>query len=121
VVHEECLAARPPGLGTSLTTLHRGHQDELRELIGLPGDALTMALIPIGWPTRGRWAQPRRRPVEEIVHRDRWDATRTRDTDAAGARRLGRSGGRARSVVRSGANGRILPGAADGSPRPTHR
>lgn len=84
-VQNLCLAARAHGLGTSLTTLYRGHEDELRELLGLPDDALTMALVPIGWPTRGRWAQPRRRPVEEVVHWDRWGATRTRDTDAAGA------------------------------------
>ncbi|RTL69747.1 MAG: nitroreductase [Pseudonocardiaceae bacterium] len=84
-VQNLCLAARAHGLGTSLTTLYRGHEDELRELLGLPDDALTMALVPVGWPTRGRWAQPRRRPVEEVVHWDRWGSTRTRDTDAAGA------------------------------------
>ncbi|GEL23862.1 oxidoreductase [Pseudonocardia sulfidoxydans NBRC 16205] len=84
-VQNLCLAARAHGLGTSLTTLYRGHEDELRELLGLPDDALTMALIPIGRPARGRWAQPRRRPVEEVVHWDRWGATRTRDTGAADA------------------------------------
>jgi nitroreductase len=84
-VQNLCLAARAHGLGTSLTTLYRGHEDELRELLGLPGDALTMALIPIGWPTRGRWAQPRRRPVEEVVHWNRWGDTRPRDGGGTGA------------------------------------
>ncbi|AEA26286.1 nitroreductase family protein [Pseudonocardia benzenivorans] len=78
-VQNLCLAARAHGLGTSLTTLYRGHEDELRELLGLPDDALTMALVPIGRPVRGRWAQPRRRPVEEVVHWDRWGATRPRE------------------------------------------
>jgi nitroreductase len=50
----------------------------LRELLGLPPDALTMALIPMGYPAKGRWAQPRRRPVEEVVHWDRWGAKRSR-------------------------------------------
>lgn len=74
------LAARAHGIGTTLTTLYAGHEDELRELLGLPADALTMALIPMGYPARGRWSQPRRRPVDEVVHWDRWGATRPRPT-----------------------------------------
>jgi nitroreductase len=77
-VQQLCLAARAYGIGTSLTTLHGGHEEELRELLGLPDDALTMALIPMGYPASGRWAQPRRRPVDEVVHWNRWGATRTR-------------------------------------------
>ena len=77
-VQQLCLAARAYGIGTSLTTLYRGHEDELRELLGLPPDALTMALIPMGYPAKGRWAEPRRRPVEEVVHWNRWGAARGR-------------------------------------------
>jgi nitroreductase len=77
-VQQLCLAARAYGVGTSLTTLYGGHEDELRALLGLPDDALTMALIPMGYPARGRWAEPKRRPVEEVVHWNRWGATRDR-------------------------------------------
>ena len=77
-VQQLCLAARAYGIGTSLTTLYGGHEDELRELLGLPADALTMALIPMGYPARGRWAEPKRLPVEEVVHWNRWGATRDR-------------------------------------------
>jgi nitroreductase len=77
-VQQLCLAARAYGIGTSLTTLYGGHEDELRELLGLPADALTMALIPLGYPARGRWAEPRRRPVDEVVHWNRWGATHDR-------------------------------------------
>jgi nitroreductase len=77
-IQQLCLAARAYGIGTSLTTLYGGHEDELRELLRLPADALTMALIPMGYPSRGRWAEPKRRPVEEVVHWDRWGATRDR-------------------------------------------
>ena len=77
-VQQLCLAARAYGIGTSLTTLYGGHEEELRELLGLPSDALTMALIPLGYPARGRWAQPRRLPVEDVVHWDHWGATRSR-------------------------------------------
>jgi nitroreductase len=77
-VQQLCLAARAYGIGTSLTTLYGGHEEELRELLDLPPDALTMALIPMGYPAKGRWAEPRRRPVEEVVHWDRWGAKRSR-------------------------------------------
>jgi nitroreductase len=77
-VQQLCLAARAYGVGTSLTTLYGGHEEELRELLGLPADALTMALIPLGYPAKGRWAQPKRRPVEEVVHWNHWDAKRLR-------------------------------------------
>ena len=76
-----CLAARAHGIGTSLTTLYGGHEEELRELLGLPADSLTMALVPMGYPAKGRWAQPKRRPVEEVVHWNRWGAHRSRGAE----------------------------------------
>jgi nitroreductase len=85
-VQQLCLAARAYGVGTSLTTLYGGHEEELRELLGLPPDALTMALIPMGYPAKGRWAEPRRRPVEEVVHWDRWGANRPGPSDPPAAR-----------------------------------
>jgi nitroreductase len=78
-VQQLCLAARAYGIGTSLTTLYGGHEDELRTMLGLPADALTMALIPMGYPAKGRWAQPKRLPVEEVVHWNQWGATRARE------------------------------------------
>jgi nitroreductase len=77
-VQNLCLAARAHGIGTSLTTLYGGHEPELRELLGVPSDALSMALIPMGYPSRGRWAQPVRLPVDEVTHWNRWDAKRSR-------------------------------------------
>lgn len=82
-VQNLCLAARAHGVGTSLTTLYGGHEDELRELLGLPSDALTMALVPLGYPVRGRWAQPRRRPVYEVVHWNRWGRFRRRGDEGS--------------------------------------
>jgi nitroreductase len=77
-VQQLILAARAFGVGTTLTTLYAGHEDDLRELLGLPEDALTMGLVPLGYPAQGRWAQPKRRPVQEVVHWNRWGATRHR-------------------------------------------
>ena len=75
------LAARAYGIGSTLTTLHSGHEDDVRRVLGLPDDALTMALIPLGYPNRGRWAQPKRRPVEQVTHFDGWGSHRERPAD----------------------------------------
>jgi nitroreductase len=77
-VQQLILAARAFGVGTTLTTLYTRHEDDVRELLGLPDDALTMGLLPLGYPAQGRWAQPKRRPVAEVVHWNRWGATRHR-------------------------------------------
>jgi nitroreductase len=76
-VQQLILAARAYGIGATLTTLHTGHEEEVRELLGLPDDALTMALIPLGYPERGRWVQPRRRPLAEVVHVNRFGGQRS--------------------------------------------
>jgi nitroreductase len=68
------LAARAYGLGATLTTLHVGHEADVRALLGLPDDALTMALIPLGYPSKGRWAQPKRRPLDEVVFFERFQS-----------------------------------------------
>jgi nitroreductase len=96
-VQQLCLAARAYGIGTSLTTLYGGHEEELRELLGLPPDALTMALIPMGYPAKGRWAEPRRRPVEDVVHWGRWDEKHSRPE-------LSKSAARPRPAVTAGAS-----------------
>lgn len=68
------LAARERGLGSTLTTLHKAADDEVNELLGLPDGVETIALIPIGYPVSdGVWERPKRRkPVEDVMHRDRW-------------------------------------------------
>src|SRR6185312_1892922 len=71
-VQQLLLAARAHGIGGVLTSFHLGHEQEVDELLGLPPDAATMGLVPLGYPARGRWAQPRRRPVEDVVHWGRW-------------------------------------------------
>jgi nitroreductase len=77
-VQHLCLAARAYGIGSTLTTLYSGHEEDVRELLGLPADALTMGLIPLGYPSRGRWAEPKRRPLEEVVHWEKWGESGSR-------------------------------------------
>ncbi len=69
------LAARALGIGSTLTTIHRFRERELKELLGIPGGVETAALIPLGYPL-GRFAAGPRRPLEEVVFFDRWGARR---------------------------------------------
>jgi nitroreductase len=71
------LAARALGLGTTLTTLHKFHEDDVKKLLGIPDDVETMALIPIGRP-KGKFGKPARMPVEKIVYWDGWGRRRER-------------------------------------------
>lgn len=71
------LAARALGLGTTLTTVHKLKEAEVREILGLPDDVQTWAMIPVGYPT-GKWGEAKRRPVEEVTYWDDWRATRAR-------------------------------------------
>jgi nitroreductase len=65
------LAARALGLGTTLTTLHRGFEDELKALLAIPATVEVAAIVPLGWPT-DRFGPTRRKPVEEVAFVDRW-------------------------------------------------
>jgi nitroreductase len=65
------LAARAVGLGTTLTTLHRAFEPALRTLLALPDSIEPVVLVPLGFP-RDRFGATRRRPLSEVVHRDRW-------------------------------------------------
>ena len=76
-VQNLALAARAHGIGTVLTT--GGITEAVRDRLGLPANARVMAVLPLGYPARGSFSQPRRRPVEEVVHWDRWEGRRPRD------------------------------------------
>lgn len=69
------LAARGLGLGAALTTLHKLHDQEVKELLGIPDSVETIALIPVGHP-RGRYGPTTRKPVEEVTHQERWDPSK---------------------------------------------
>lgn len=71
------LAARALGLGTTLTTVHRLKEDEVRAVLDIPEDVTTWAMIPVGHPT-GTWGEAARRPIEEITYWDTWNATMQR-------------------------------------------
>lgn len=71
------LAARALGLGTALTTLHKLHEQEVKDLLGIPDNVETMALIPLGVP-RGRFGTPDRMPIEKVTYWETWGETHGR-------------------------------------------
>jgi nitroreductase len=65
------LAARGRGIGTTLTTVYRIYQDEVRALCAIPERYEVVALIPMGRPRRP-FHVGRRRPVEQVTHWQRF-------------------------------------------------
>ena len=65
------LACRALGLGTVITTNHILYEDEVREILRLPNDVFTFALMPVGYPL-GKYGPLARRPVCEVAFADRW-------------------------------------------------
>lgn len=65
------LAARALGLGSVLTTRHLLYEKDVKEAFGLPENAETFAILPIGWPMRKLGAVSRE-PVEKVTFFNRW-------------------------------------------------
>jgi len=65
------VAARALGLGAAFTTLHNTAEAQIREILGVPDDYVIGCTIPVGYPA-GPTGEVSRRPLAEVVHRDRW-------------------------------------------------
>ena len=65
------LACRALGLGTVLTTNHTIAENEVKEVLGLPAEIRTFALMPIGYPERN-FGPVRRRSLTEVAMIDRF-------------------------------------------------
>ena len=65
------LARRALGLGTVITTNHILYEDEVKAVLGMPENAATFALMPIGYPT-GKYGPLTREPVAEVTYADTW-------------------------------------------------
>jgi nitroreductase len=65
------LAARALGIGSCITTIHRFRDAQVKELLGIPAEIETAALIPLGYPL-GKFGRPPRRPLGEVAFADRW-------------------------------------------------
>jgi nitroreductase len=65
------LAARAVGLGATLVTLPLWSTIAARAILGLPRSVTPCCVVPLGWP-RGRYGPTSRKPVEAVVHLDRY-------------------------------------------------
>lgn len=70
------LAARGLGIGTTLTTVYRIYQDEVRTLCAIPSRYEIVALIPMGRP-RGKFGRGRRRPGAQVTSWNRFGERRS--------------------------------------------
>lgn len=65
------VAARALGLGAAFTTFHATAPAEFKRILSIPEDRHLGVTIPLGWPA-GPEGPVSRRPLEEVVHRERW-------------------------------------------------
>lgn len=65
------LAARGLGIGTTLTSVYRIYQKEVRALLGIPENFEIVAIVPMGRP-KGHFGVAPRRPAEAVTHWDRF-------------------------------------------------
>jgi nitroreductase len=72
------LAARRFGIGSTITMLHTRREKDVSRLLGLPSDCRTMALVPLGYPARGSFSMPKRKPVESVTHWEQWGQMKPR-------------------------------------------
>jgi nitroreductase len=72
-VQNMLLAATALGYASALTTIGTHAEGELRELLALPDTVVPMAILPLGRPAR-KLGAPRRTPVADHAHRDRYGA-----------------------------------------------
>ena len=70
------LAARGLGLGSTLTTLHKGFEVEIKEILGIPSNVETAAILPIGYLADDvKYGPTKRMPVDEVIFWEQWNNT----------------------------------------------
>ncbi len=66
------LACRAVGLGATLTTLLCANEPEIRKILTIPDDFATAAYVTIGYPVGKGYGKLSRKPLGEVVFRNRW-------------------------------------------------
>jgi nitroreductase len=75
------LACRALGLGTVLTTNHTVAEKEIKQVLNLPDEYRTFALMPIGYPERA-FGPVKRRAVSEVAMLDRFGTPFSASTES---------------------------------------
>ena len=71
-VQNVLLKARSIGLGTALTTLLCHVEPQIKELLNIPEDISTAAMITMGWPSKKFPTKLLRRPISEIAWSEKY-------------------------------------------------
>ena len=82
------LGARSVGLGGALTMFHQTRDAAIRVALELPKKAFIAGTITLGVPA-GRHGPVRRKPLQQLVYEDRWDASPEWALDPEGTRFTG--------------------------------
>lgn len=77
------LAARSRGLGTVLTTIHLDYEREAAELLGIPYErVMQVGLIPVAYTLGTDFKPAARKPLDAVLHWDRWNRQKALDERA---------------------------------------
>tara|TARA_A100001037_G_scaffold178628_2_gene160262 strand:- start:29 stop:649 length:621 start_codon:yes stop_codon:yes gene_type:complete len=61
------------GLGSVITTLHKRYEKEVKQLLGIPKNTETAALLPVGYlDDKAKYGPTKRSPVNQITYEDNW-------------------------------------------------
>lgn len=69
------LAARDRGLGTTLTTILCLVEKEVKELLDIPDELGTCAMVALGWPQKNFPKKLHRKPLDEVAFLDTYGNT----------------------------------------------
>ena len=68
------LALRARGIGAAWTTLHLSYETECNEILGIPADVTTAALLPIAYFKGETFQKADRVPARELTYWESWGA-----------------------------------------------
>ena len=66
------LALRARGIGAAWTTLHLNYERECHEILGIPDDVTTAALLPVAYFTGETFKKAARAPASELAYWESW-------------------------------------------------
>jgi nitroreductase len=66
------LALRSRGLGSTWTTLHLAHEDEVARALGIPADVTQTVLLPMGYLKDAVLRRAPRRPAAQVTYWNAW-------------------------------------------------
>lgn len=69
------LALRARGIGAAWTTLHLSYERECNDILGIPADHTTAALLPAGYFTGETFRKADRAPASELTYWENWGAS----------------------------------------------